>query len=172
MRTTCCRLLGIGLLLLFASSSADSKAELSRLFLSGGSLPRPVEVTDAGLLRASNPWFGTFLPQWNRAPHERVVPPPDGAPRYEITFYATFSPEKPPHVIYVAYYAYDPTTHRGYVYLPGHTSHGRPLDGHNDQWYDTNASTILRPDQDGRWNLADPAWCDQINAILARSEAQ
>lgn len=156
------KMLAAGILLLLAGSLATSKAELSRLFLSGGGLPRPVEVTDSALLSASNPWFGTFLPQWNQAPRERTGPPPDTAPRYEITFYATFSPKKPPHLIYVAYYAYDSGTHRGFVYLPGQ----------KEQWYYTNAGSFMRPDQDGHWNLADPAWCDQINAILGRSESQ
>src|SRR5215472_15640835 len=109
------RLLAASISLLFLVSPAFSKTELSQLFLSGGKLPRPIEITDPVLLQTSNPWFGTFLPQWNRAPHERVAPPPDGALRYEITFYATFSPEKLPHIIYVAYYAYDPATHRGLV---------------------------------------------------------
>jgi len=161
------RLLAASISLLFLVSPALSKAQLSQLFLSGGKLPRPIEVTDPVLLRASNPWFGTFIPQWNQALHERIAGPPDTATRYEITFYATFAPDKPPHLIYVAYYAYDPATHRGFVYLPG-----SPRRGQDDPWHYPNAGTIIRPDQDGRWNLADPVWCDRINAILSRSEPQ
>ncbi len=154
------RLIAAGAFFLFSVSVAYPKLALSALFIIGGKLPQPIEVTDPSVLRASNPWFGTFIPQWNRAPKEQGASPPETAPRYEISFYATPSPKEPPHIVYVAYYAFDPATHRGFLYLPG--SH--------EQWNSTNGASILRPRQDGRWNLADPGWCDQINAIIARSQ--
>lgn len=148
--------------LLFAVSGAYAKLALSALFISGGSLSRPLEVTDPELLQSSNPWFGTFIPQWNHAPKEEGASPPETAPRYEISFYAITSPNEPPHIIYVAYYAFDSGTHRGFLYLPGR----------HEQWNSTNGGSILRPHQDGRWNLADPGWCDRINAVISRSQPQ
>ena len=155
-----CRSVAASICLLFAVAVAYAKLPLSSLFISGGKLPQPVEVTEPAILNSSNPWFGTFIPQWNQAPRERVAGPPATAPRYELSFYAASSNE-PPRIVYVVYYAWDPSAHRGFLYLPGHL----------EPWYDTNTGSIIRPHQDGRWNLADPAWCDRINAVIARSQS-
>ena len=129
--------------LLAAVSVAYAKLPLSSVFICGGKLRQPVEVTEPAILHSSNPWFGSFIPQWNRAPRERIAGPPVSAPRYEISFYAA-STNEPPHIVYVAYYAFEASTQRGFLYLPGH----------REQWYDTNTGSIIRPQQDGRWNLA------------------
>jgi len=141
-------------------SVAHSKAALSRLFISGGKLSKPIEITDPGILQLSNPWFGSFISQWNQVSEGTLTGPPSSTPRYELSFYATFSPKEPPHIVYVAYYTFDPSTRSGFVYLPGH----------NEQWYFTNSGSILRPHQDGRWNLANRDWSDKLNLIIASSE--
>lgn len=107
-------------------------------------------------MQSSNPWFGSFIPS---ATNQRIGTPASSAPRYKISFYAKLG-EKPPHVVYMAYYAFDPAKHEGFVYLPGP----------NDSEYYTNAGSIMRAHQDGRWNPADPAWCAQINEIISHSE--
>jgi len=154
------RIVAFAVTLLLLSSVAISKASLSKLLVSGGKLSRPVELTASGVLRASNPWFGTFIPQWNKATDDFTPGPPEDSKRYELSFYAAFSDSAPPHIIYTAYYANDPGMHRCFVYLPGE----------HEQWYSTNASSILRPKQDGRWNLADLEWCEQLNAAIGRAE--
>jgi hypothetical protein len=150
-----------GMALLLTVPAARSKAALSKIFISGGKLSQPIEIADKEFLRKSNPWFGTFIPAWNQTGVQHSQPPIT-AKLYEISFYATFSAKEAPKIIYVVYYAVDPETHHGFVYLPGR----------QEQWYPTNAASILRPNQDGRWNVADPAWCDALNAIIARAEQQ
>lgn len=159
MKNPLSRFLAASICLLFVLSVAYAKLALTSLLISGGKLSQRIEVSDPELLRSSHPWFGTFLPQWNQAPRERIEGPPAGAQRYEISFYAASSPEDAPHIVYVVYYAFDAGLHSGFVYLPGR----------HEQWYGTNTGSILRPRQDGRWNLADRAWCERINAILSRS---
>lgn len=146
--------------LVLFTSVAFSKVALSKLFISGGKLRQPVEVTNPQLLQASNPWFGSFIPAWTEISDARAAEPPQTAPRYEIAFYASFSAKAAPHIIYVAYYAFDPASRRGFVYLPGRS----------EQWYRTNVSSIMRKHEDGQWNLANPAWCDQVNSIIAHFE--
>lgn len=159
MRNPCSRFIVAGGLFLLIASVASSKLPLSSLLISGGRLSQSIKVTDPKLLQASNPWFGTFIPQWNVTSRQQVARPPETAPRYEILFYATLSAKDPPHVVYVAYYVFDSASHRGFLYLPGHHESG----------YSRNSRSILRPNQDGRWNLADPAWCDEINSMISRS---
>ena len=153
------KVIGVGILLLLVVCVVQSKAPLSKILIAGGKLSEPLEVTDPGILGTSNPWFGSFIPQWNQGFERGIAEPPNTTPRYELSFYATFSQDAP-HIIYVAYYAFDPSTHRGFVYLPGH----------NEQWYFTNSGSILRPHQDGHWNLANGAWSENLNSIIARSE--
>ena len=161
MKSLSSRIFIVGSVLFFAISVASGKAVLSKLLIVGGKLPQPVEVTDPKLLKASNPWFGTFIPQWNQVSLQQIANPPPTAPRYELSFYTTFSSQD--QIIYVAYYAFDPVSRRGFLYLPGS----------DEQWYSTNIRSIMRPHQDGRWNVADPAWSDQINSIIASgNEAQ
>ena len=147
----------IGVIFLFFTIAvAAAKVPLSKLFISGGKLPQPVEITEAKLLQASNPWFGTFIPQWNQDSLIHIEDAPEPGPVYELSFYAKSSENEAGHIVYVAYYAFDPGSHRGFIYLPGR----------HEQWYGTNAHSILRPRQDGHWNLADPAWCDHVNSAI------
>jgi hypothetical protein len=159
MKGLCRIIVVVGTSLVLFTSVAFPKVALSKLFISGGKLPQPVEVTNPQLLQASNPWFGSFIPAWTEI-SERVAEPPQTAPRYEIAFYARFSPKEAPHIIYVGYYAFDPASRRGFIYLPGRS----------EQWYRTNVSSIIRPHEDGQWNLANPSWCDQVNLIIAHFE--
>jgi hypothetical protein len=153
------KIAAIGFCLLFFVSTAFPKAAISKLVISNGKLARSAEVTDSRLMQSSNPWFGKFIPAWNQAPRQSIAKPPAGTPRYKISFYASFLPGKPPHVVYVACYTFDPSTRQGFIYLPGT----------HDWEYSTNAGSVMRPNQDGRWNLADPGWCKQINEIISRS---
>lgn len=145
----------------FVTSIASGKVSLSKIFIFGGNLSQPLEITNPKLLQSSNPWFGTFIQQWNQRSLQQVNSPPDGVQRYQLDFYAASSPQGPSRLIYVVYYAFDSVARRGFVYLPGP----------HEQWYYKNTGSILRPHQDGHWNIADPAWCDQVNSIVARGEA-
>ncbi|MGH9729430.1 MAG: hypothetical protein ACRD4V_12685 [Candidatus Acidiferrales bacterium] len=157
MKTALAKVAVIGMSLLFFASGASSKAALSKLAISGGKLSHPVEANNSQLMQSSNPWFGKFIAAWNQA-DQRITNPPAGTPRYKITFYATFQPEQPPHVVYVVYYKFDSSTRQGFVYLPGP----------HDSEYRTNAGSIMRKNQDGRWNIADSGWCGEINKIISR----
>jgi hypothetical protein len=160
VKTLPAKVIGISICVLSLASSASSKAPLSKLIISGGSLVQPVVVSNDRLMQSSNPWFGTFIPfpQPNQVSQQTIATPPANTPRYKISFYATFR-ETQPHVVYVVYYTFDPATRRGFVYLPG---------PHDSEYY-TNAGSIMRPNQDGRWNLADADWCDQINEIISHA---
>jgi len=160
MKAVCRTIIVASIALVVFTSAVFSKLALSKLFISGGKLPQPIEVTNPQLLQASNPWFGEFIPAWTEIPNPGIADPPQAAPRYDISLYASVSAKAAPHIIYVAYYAFDAASHRGFIYLPGR----------GEQWYRTNVSSIIRSHEDGRWNLANPAWCDRINSIIAQFE--
>ena len=100
-------------------------------------LKTPIEITDPNVLKRFFVWSGrgtssketrSFIVDWSQSP---AAEPPEGLPRYEVSFYANLSKER---LICIVFYQYDPSTQRGYVYLPGST----------EEWYRLNTRTIFR----------------------------
>jgi hypothetical protein len=89
----------------------------------------PIEATDG------------FIVDWSSGV---VADRPKGLPRYEVAFYT--GPSTGP--VYVVYYAPDPSSDRGYVYLPGK----------GEELYASNTKSILRGHGfEGHWLYATRA---------------
>ena len=134
--------------------AARGNAVTVRLDISGGALTRPLVITEQAILNLSGVYQGIFL-----GPVTKVIEP--SWPRYVVTFVVEpqiFTPALPAGTqrTYVAYYARNPETDEGFVYLPG-----RGEDG-----YRTNIGMIIRDGHDGRWHQAFPTWAELLNAHL------
>jgi hypothetical protein len=145
-----------------------AKAEASRITIKGASLEAPIEITDERILANFSVWTGpgttssdrqspepqSFIVDWSQASGGK---PPKGMAQYEVSFYAKLpahAMSRKERLIYVVFYAYNPLTKRGYVYLPGKT----------EDWYQLNTSAIVHG-VEGRWFRAWDAW-DRVAAPL------
>jgi hypothetical protein len=101
-----------------------------------------------------------ILTGWIVSDWQSEVPEPAvSLPRYEVVFHVTAFKETPreERERYVAIYAYDPSTGRGYIRLPGK---GEP------NW-DANARMIYRgPQFEGHWFSATEDWTKAVKEVL------
>lgn len=123
-----------------------AKGPTVKLTITGQDFSRPIEVTEPEAL--VHVWSSDFI----RLP---AAEPDQSLPRYIVSFFVQF-PASPVRMVYVVYYSVDPQTGKGFVYLPGR----------GEEWYTLNASTILRPGQDGKWHHASDRWSMAISAGL------
>ena len=105
-------------------------------------------VTDPAVLELSNVFSGAFI-------HNQASEPDAAWPRYTVSFDVQCL-DGVKAVAYTVYYALDPRTAKGFVYLPGP----------RDPPYHRNVSTIIRDGQDGEWHYASSAWSAAINAQI------
>ena len=130
-----------------------AKGPTARLVVTGGGLATPITVTDANILSESNVFGGTFL--GGIADSHSIAPT---WPKFMIAFYVD-TPAWMRQGIrqkYVVYYAMHPQTGEGFVYLPAP----------GEQWYQLNASTILRNGLEGNWIHAARPWAKALNTYL------
>jgi len=158
-----------GLLVLFIAPAASwAKGDMVLIEIKGASLTAPLKITDPKI-QESNVWAGPgvngstvenaegFIADWWKG---AVAQPADGVPRYELSFYAgcRTAPSclgETPILVYVVSYAYDASSKRGFIYLPG-TSR--------------NVSTIYHgKDVEGHWFLATDAWQDFVRPLIAKA---
>lgn len=137
--------------------TARGNAVTVRLDITGGSLTKPLAVTDAALLELSGVYAGSFL--------GRVTPPVDPAwQRFVVSFAHAARTPSPEFALsgvqrtYVVHYARDPGTDEGFVYLPGRGEPG----------YRLNIGIIIRDENDGHWHKAAPHWAELLNRHLPR----
>ncbi len=135
--------------------AACAKGSTVKITISGGALRGAIEVTDARILNLSNVWAGQFLDRSKGTAKE----PPRGLGPYEVSFYVKLADDQA-RKMYVVYYYPNPSTAQGYIYLPGK----------GETPYSLNVRAIWRPEQDGKWNYASPAWEDLIKPVIARAE--
>jgi hypothetical protein len=138
-----------------APASLVAKGPTLRIAIRAAHLTAPIEITDA-TVRTFDVWSGPgafvngveqkegFIIDW----FSGVVPErPAALQEYYVSFYADHQGER---VIYAVSYEYDPSTNRGYVYLPGK----------GDDRYQLNTSSIHRHGLEGNWFRATRAWDD------------
>jgi hypothetical protein len=114
-------------------------------------------VNGAGLEDASG-----FIADWKQG---AVAAPPAGLTRYKLSFYwgcrtiqTAGCPEERPVLCYVAFYAFDPASPRGFVYVPGR----------GEASYVLNVGTIYHgPRVEGHWFHASDAWERFARPIIA-----
>jgi hypothetical protein len=145
-------------------ASLSAKGRTVRIIIRGTDLRTPIEITDPTVLANFNVWTGPgtssnksrgLIVDWSRG---AIPAPPKGLPLYEVFFYADFgSPEKKP--VYVVSYEFDPSTRRGYVYLPGR----------GDKWWQLNVGSIFRG-LEGNWFSAWIVWEDVAGPLIAKGK--
>jgi hypothetical protein len=165
------RLLSVSVtfLLLVIPAQVFAKGETVKITIKGADLKTPIEITDPKVLTEFQVWSGPgtsssapgfnpnapgFIVDWSQA----VAEPPKGLQRYEVSFYAKIPNER---LIYVVFYAYDPATEHGYIYLPGGT----------DEWYRLNVSTIFHG-VEGKWFRAWSVWESVARPLIAGAKVR
>jgi len=130
-----------------------AKGPTVRLEITGAALARPITVTDQNILSDSNVFVGDFL---GPIASPTVIDPT--WPKYVVSFFVELPAWMHEGVQkkYVVYYAKNPQTGRGFVYLPAP----------GEEWYHLNVSTILRNGLEGNWLDASGRWSKTLNSYL------
>src|SRR5215831_16982672 len=98
------------------------KGKTSKVIITGGDLAKSVAISDPNTLVHFQVWAGPgtssnqdqgFIADWSSGPTKEL---PEGLARYEVSFYVNEPEER---IAYVVLYAFEPSTGRGYVYIPG-----------------------------------------------------
>jgi hypothetical protein len=170
---------------LTASGPLWAKGDMVLIEVKGETLSAPIRITDPKV-EDFTPWAGPgvngarvpdaegFIANWHAG---IVTPRARGPQRYEVSFYAgcradrphglgsvTMPPNDPgclaekPRLIYAVFYDYDPSSRRGFVYLPGK----------GERLYYLDMGTIARGIE-GNWFSATSSWEDFIGPILTRA---
>jgi hypothetical protein len=148
------------------------KGDTVKITIESVALAARIEITDPAV-RQFNIWSGPgtylngvegtqgFIVDWAN----RLDEAPVGLHHYKVSFYEgcelrESSPcrTSEPTLSYVVYYAYNPSTGDGFVYLPGRSGEFAQL----------NTSHIYRGrGYEGRWFRAAKAWNDFVRPIIA-----
>lgn len=143
-----------------------AKSETARVTISGNDLSQPIEITDGSTLKTFNLYNGpgssindvpdlhTGIGIWFQG---IVADPPKGLHQYEVLFYGRLPDKK---VMYAVTYQYDPSTQKGYIYLPGR----------GDKWYETNIATICRG-VEGNWFQASEDLVKIVQPLISRAKS-
>jgi hypothetical protein len=126
----------VALTLLLMPPPVSGNATTARVTITGGGLTRPIQITDAKVLEASNAWGEEFLDA-SRPPLTQF--PNVGGP-YEVAFYSG----SPTDMSKTCVFFYSPSDSvAGVIYLPGKGA----------LWV-LNAGTVVRQGRDGKWSYA------------------
>jgi hypothetical protein len=166
MKKLCAVVLSVSLLSVGASP-LNAKGETVRIVVEGADLPKPLDITDPKILVHFNVWAGpgtgsnspgfnpnapSFIIDWSQGPLAGI---PRGLQRYRVSFYVNYENEK---LAYVVFYASDPTTKHGYLYLPGKSD--------PDYWL--NVGTIFRG-VEGKWFHAQNVWENIAEPLITKA---
>lgn len=137
----------------------SAKGKTIRITIKGGDLATPIEITDPDVTWPFQVWTGPgtssneaqgLIVDWSRGAAE----PPKGLQIYEVVFHT----ERGDARTYLVRYVIDPSTNRGYVYLPGRTDAG----------YWDNVWLIYRRIE-GNWFHAWSEWEKVAHPLIAKA---
>ena len=170
----CCSAAVFGAVALFmVSAPLSAKGDMVLIEVKGGTLTTPVKITDSKI-QEFTVWAGPgvngaglanadgFIIDWQRGV---LAEPPAGLQDYEVSFYAGCRTDpgcmaEPPSLVYVVRYEYDPSSKRGFVYLPGK---GEAL-------YGLNTRTIWHgPGVEGHWFVAADSWERFVGPLIVKA---
>lgn len=154
------------LVMTVATTVVSAKGLTTRITLKDAAHQTSVEMTDQSVVTAFNLWAGPgtfsngvegttgFIIDWQAGiARDR----PDGLARYEVSFHARFLGRSTEEVVYVVFYEHDPSSGRGFVYLPGRS----------DKHFGLNVRTILHGGKfEGHWFYATDAWQNAVDHLL------
>ena len=170
------RTLILTVLFSFVVSALWAKGDMVLIEVKGATLPTPIRITDPKV-QDFTPWAGPgvngarapnaegFIVDWRAGVvSQQAAQPAPGLQHYEISFYegcrtgndSNCLTEKP-HLVYVVSYDYDPSSPRGFVYLPGK----------GDPSYYLNLGTIARW-VEGNWFLAAKSWEEFVRPVIEK----
>ena len=150
-----------------------AKGDTVKITIESAGLPSPIEITDSKV-RQFNIWSGPgtyldgvearqgFIIDWAKP----LDASPAGLHHYKVSFYEGCEQSiscrtSEPSLAYVVYYAHNPSTGDGFVYLPGRGSEFAQL----------NTSHIYRGQgYEGRWFWAAKVWNDFVRPIIANAK--
>jgi hypothetical protein len=142
-----------------------AKGPTFKITIEGPELSSPVEISDELVLGKFNVWAGAgttpqtegFIVDWGKGPvgGEQAVLT---SPRYKVSFHVIHQ-DRP--ISYVVFYAFDPATGKGYVYLPGK----------GETYWGSNVYLIWRG-VEGKWLNASGAWTDFARPAIERARAE
>ena len=133
------------------------------------------QMTDRAILNQFHVWAGPgtysgppgqtiegadgFIIDWRSG---AVSERPAQLRRFELRFYSgprtgKTPPDPAERLAYVVLYEHDPSTGRGYVYLPGNS----------DEYFGLNVASIHRQGLNGQWFHASDAWQEAFAALPA-----
>jgi hypothetical protein len=157
-----------GLLLLVPSPAQAGPMETVRITITRGDLAAPIEIADPTVTKSFQVWAGPgnfrrvgdadvpvifpqgFVIDWSRG----VVEPPEGLTLYQVSFVTS----RPIPNTYRVRYIIDPSTNRGYVYIPGK----------GEAEYADNTWLIFRG-VEGKWFCAWSKWEELANRLIANA---
>jgi hypothetical protein len=155
-----------------------AKGDTVLIEVKGETLSTPIRLTDPKI-EEFTPWAGPgvnharvpdaegFIVDWHAG---IVTQHASGLQHYEVSFYAGCRTAtrwnatikeclaEKPRLAYVVFYDHDPSSSRGFVYLPGK---GSPF-------YYVNMGSIARGCE-GNWFLAKDSWEDFIRPVIAKA---
>jgi hypothetical protein len=146
----------------FLSNTAFAKGPTVKVTIRGGDLQAPIEITDVARLAPFSVWSGpgvaingaadlsTSFADWK---HRAFPYQTQDLPHFEVYFYVKLPEER---LVYAVTYAYDSTTGRGFIHVPGGAEPSYPM----------NVRTIFRG-VEGEWFQATSAWDSLIGPLLA-----
>jgi hypothetical protein len=129
--------------------------------VAGDDLAKPIEISDPNIVVNFQVWVGPgtssgqgqgFIVDWSSG---AIKEPPKELTRYEVSFYVN---EPVEHIAYVVLYALDPSTGRGYVYIPGKS----------DQHFQSNVGTVFRG-VEGSWFQAWTVWDKVVVPLISNA---
>jgi hypothetical protein len=154
-------------------TSLLAKSPTILIEVSGKPLVSPIRITDPKFLDAysffNGPGVTDFsgeayakgsIVDWKAGP---VVPVSNERQHYEVRVY--WGPRtmarcllEAPCLVYVAFYDYDPSSKRGFVYLPGR---GEP-------WHDMDINPLYHGSGvEGHWYRALDSWTNSVRLLIA-----
>jgi hypothetical protein len=146
-----------------------AKVQVAAVTISGGGLPRPIEITESDAIKSLNIWSGPGNFKFENGVRTPIVQdgsilwsqgivsdPPKGPPEYQISFNGSSSGER----LHVLLYRYDASARFGYVYLPGK----------GEEWYDVNVHTIYRG-VEGHWFRTSRVFDELVQPLIEKAKA-
>jgi hypothetical protein len=162
--------LGSILTLLLATSLA-AKGVTTTITVTDVSRGTSIRITDPSVLERFNVWAGrgTFMTVAGQTTEGTegfiidwlagvVGPPPTDLPHYEVEFFVRYPNSATEQLAYIVFYACEPSSGQGFVYLPGKS----------DEPYRLNLKAIHRGNNlEGHWFRASAAWQDAAGRCIA-----
>jgi hypothetical protein len=157
-------------IMLGATIFVSAKGRTTKIEVTGAQLRTPVEITDPEILKNFNVWSGpgTFV-NGLEGTEGFIIDWPSGAVReqpkgvsYEVLFYVKYENRsasgQEDQLAYKVFYATDPSSGEGYVYLPGK----------GDEPYRLNTKAIFRG-REGNWFHATAGWQSAVDRLIAQA---